>query len=95
MTSSHEALQEAHEQLQLYAKEVEELTAVKERNEIAREMKLSCLDGKVHIFISDDGAGVNEVHPGFGLIKLKKRKQNLQLGTLNSAFFFLCFRWPK
>ncbi|WP_020060747.1 sensor histidine kinase [Bacillus sp. 123MFChir2] len=196
LTSSHEALQEAHEQLQLYAKEVEELTAVKERNEIAREihdtvghnmtallvqlqlaeelwkqksnqtevvlqtchelakkslqevrasvrtlkeeenvgdlvgnikqmlnefsnvtnvrttfklhgdpaiiplslhpiilrimqesltnakrhgkantceMKLSCLDGKVHIFISDDGAGVNEVHPGFGLINMKER----------------------
>lgn len=196
LTSSHEALQEAHEQLQLYAKEVEELTAVKERNDIAREIhdtvghnmtallvqlqlaeellkqksdqteavlqtchelarkslqevresvrtlkeeenagdlvgnirrmltefsnatnvrttfklhgdpaiiplslhptilrimqesltnakrhgkantcevKLSCLDGKVHISISDDGAGVNEVHPGFGLINMKER----------------------
>ncbi|MEH6889089.1 sensor histidine kinase [Bacillus sp. JJ864] len=196
LTSSHEALQEAHEQLQLYAKEVEELTAVKERNDIAREihdtvghnmtallvqlqlaeelwkqksdqtetilrtchelakkslqevrasvrtlkeeenagdlvgnvrrmlgefskatnvrtifklsgdptviplslhptilrimqesltnakrhgkattceMKLSCLEGKVHISISDDGAGVNEVNPGFGLMNMKER----------------------
>ncbi|SFD35737.1 Signal transduction histidine kinase [Bacillus sp. 491mf] len=37
------------------------------------EMKLSCLDGKVHISISDDGTGVNEVHPGFGLINMKER----------------------
>lgn len=196
LTSSHEALQEAHEQLQLYAKEVEELTAVKERNDIAREIHdtvghnmtallvqlqlaeelwkqksnqteavlqtchqlakkslqevrasvrtlkeeentgdlvgnirrmigefsnatnvrttfklqgdpviiplslhptilrimqesltnakrhgkaatceivLSCLDGKVHISISDDGTGVNEVNPGFGLINMKER----------------------
>ncbi|MGG2017088.1 sensor histidine kinase [Bacillus sp. S10(2024)] len=37
------------------------------------EIVLSCLDGKVHISISDDGAGVNEVHPGFGLINMKER----------------------
>ncbi|MEN1938338.1 sensor histidine kinase [Paenibacillus sp. 102] len=35
---SHTALKEAHEQLQLYAKEVEELTTVRERNDIAREI---------------------------------------------------------
>lgn len=35
---SHSALKEAHEQLRLYAKEVEELTAVRERNDIAREI---------------------------------------------------------
>ncbi|MCW9134007.1 sensor histidine kinase [Bacillus paramycoides] len=35
---SHTALKEAHEQLRLYAKEVEELTAVRERNDIAREI---------------------------------------------------------
>ncbi|KFN04513.1 sensor histidine kinase [Bacillus clarus] len=35
---SHTALKEAHEQLQLYAKEVEELTVVRERNDIAREI---------------------------------------------------------
>ncbi|MEI4832382.1 sensor histidine kinase [Bacillus sp. FJAT-53711] len=196
LNSSHAALQEAHEQLRLYAKEVEELTAVKERNDIAREIHdtvghnmtallvqlqlaeellkqksdqtgavlqtchelarkslqevrasvrtlkeeenagdlvgnirrmlsefskvtnvrttfklhgdpvtiplslhptilrimqesltnakrhgkaatceimLSCLDGKVHLSISDDGTGVNEVNPGFGLINMKER----------------------
>ncbi len=38
LTLSHTALKEAHEQLRLYAKEVEELTAVRERNDIAREI---------------------------------------------------------
>ncbi|MDH2881757.1 sensor histidine kinase [Bacillus cytotoxicus] len=38
LISSHTALKEAHEQLRLYAKEVEELTAVRERNDIAREI---------------------------------------------------------
>ncbi|MED1511978.1 sensor histidine kinase [Bacillus proteolyticus] len=38
LASSHTALKEAHEQLRLYAKEVEELTAVRERNDIAREI---------------------------------------------------------
>lgn len=38
LTLSHTALKEAHEQLQLYAKEVEELTTVRERNDIAREI---------------------------------------------------------
>lgn len=38
LTLSHDALQEAHEQLRHYAKEVEELTAVRERNDIAREI---------------------------------------------------------
>ncbi|MED4712202.1 sensor histidine kinase [Bacillus pseudomycoides] len=38
LTLSHIALKEAHEQLQLYAKEVEELTTVRERNDIAREI---------------------------------------------------------
>lgn len=38
LTLSHEALHEAHEQLRHYAKEVEELTAVRERNDIAREI---------------------------------------------------------
>jgi signal transduction histidine kinase len=31
------------------------------------------LDGKVHVSISDDGTGVNEVNPGFGLINMKER----------------------
>lgn len=38
LTLSHIALKEAHEQLQIYAKEVEELTTVRERNDIAREI---------------------------------------------------------
>lgn len=35
---SHRALKDAHEQLRVYAKEVEELTAVRERNQIARDI---------------------------------------------------------
>ncbi|MFD3450428.1 sensor histidine kinase [Microbacteriaceae bacterium 4G12] len=38
LQESHHALQAAHEQLRMYAKEVEELTVIRERNHIAREI---------------------------------------------------------
>ncbi|MBS4198385.1 sensor histidine kinase [Bacillus sp. FJAT-49732] len=38
VTSSHMALQEAHEQMRRYAEEVEILTSTRERNQIAREI---------------------------------------------------------
>lgn len=38
LNESHISLQEAHEQLRLYAKEVEMLTVIRERNHIAREI---------------------------------------------------------
>jgi len=38
LNSSHEALQLAHEQLGTYSDQVEELTVIRERNEIAREI---------------------------------------------------------
>ncbi|MCP8971267.1 sensor histidine kinase [Ectobacillus ponti] len=38
LNESHQSLQEAHVQLRTYAKEVEELTAIRERNHIAREI---------------------------------------------------------
>lgn len=37
------------------------------------EVKLSCLDEKVVLSISDNGIGVNEVSPGFGLMNMKER----------------------
>lgn len=38
LNESHEALQAAHRQLRQYAEQVEELTVIRERNEIAREI---------------------------------------------------------
>ena len=38
LNESHEALQEAHGQLREYAEQVEQLTVIRERNEIAREI---------------------------------------------------------
>lgn len=38
LSQSHRVLKEAHDQLRVYAKEVEELTAVRERNQIARDI---------------------------------------------------------
>lgn len=38
LNSSHAALKEAHDQLRLYSKQVEELTMIRERNHIAREI---------------------------------------------------------
>ena len=38
MNESHEALQEAHGQLSEYAEQVEQMTVIRERNEIAREI---------------------------------------------------------
>ena len=38
LNESHEALQAAHEQLREYAEQVEQLTVIRERNEIAREI---------------------------------------------------------
>ncbi|MCH1625603.1 sensor histidine kinase [Ferdinandcohnia quinoae] len=38
LTASHDALKEAHDQLHDYAKKVEELTVIRERNRIAREI---------------------------------------------------------
>ncbi|CAG9607008.1 sensor histidine kinase [Pseudoneobacillus rhizosphaerae] len=38
LQSSHQALSEAHDQLQNYSKQVEELTTIRERNRIAREI---------------------------------------------------------
>lgn len=52
----------------------ESLTNAKRHGKAATcEIILSCLDGKVQISISDDGAGVNELNPGFGLINMKER----------------------
>jgi signal transduction histidine kinase len=52
----------------------ESLTNAKRHGKAATcEIMLSCLDGKVHLSISDNGTGVNEVNPGFGLINMKER----------------------
>ncbi|MBY0596442.1 sensor histidine kinase [Bacillus bingmayongensis] len=39
----------------------------------ACEVRLICLDEKVMLSISDNGVGVNEVSPGFGLMNMKER----------------------
>ncbi|WP_459503380.1 sensor histidine kinase [Bacillus sp. C1] len=37
------------------------------------EVRLSCLNEKIMLFIMDNGVGINEMSPGFGLMNMKER----------------------
>lgn len=63
-------------QLTMYRIVQESLTNAKRHGKAKHAfVKLTCLEGEVHLEIGDDGEGQDEVVPGFGLINMRERVQ--------------------